>query len=53
MFKLQGGTPEEIPEVYKARSPIYHADEIEAPLLVRPHAQHFSKAIIIPPDVSR
>lgn len=34
MFKLQGGKPDEIPEVYKARSPLYHADKIQAPLLV-------------------
>ena len=31
---LLGGTPEEIPDVYKARSPVTHADNIEAPLLV-------------------
>jgi Prolyl oligopeptidase family len=31
---LLGGTPEEIPDVYKARSPVTHADRIEAPLLV-------------------
>lgn len=33
--KLVGGTPEEIPEIYKARSPVYHAENIIAPLLVR------------------
>jgi dipeptidyl aminopeptidase/acylaminoacyl peptidase len=32
--KLVGGTPEEVPELYKARSPVNHADKIEAPLLV-------------------
>ncbi|KAF8589761.1 alpha/beta-hydrolase [Ramaria rubella] len=32
--KLVGGTPEQIPEVYKARSPITHADQIESPLLI-------------------
>ena len=31
---LLGGTPEEIPDVYKDRSPVTHADRIEAPLLV-------------------
>lgn len=31
---LIGGTPEEIPEVYKHRSPITHADKIVSPLLV-------------------
>ncbi|KAF8580778.1 alpha/beta-hydrolase [Ramaria rubella] len=34
MFKLQGGTPAEIPDVYEARSPVYHADQIKAPLLM-------------------
>ena len=32
--KLIGGTPDEIPEVYKARSPIDHVDNIVSPLLV-------------------
>lgn len=32
---LIGGTVEEIPEVYKERSPINHADNIVVPLLVR------------------
>lgn len=32
--KLIGGTLEEIPEVYEARSPIFHADKITTPLLV-------------------
>jgi dipeptidyl aminopeptidase/acylaminoacyl peptidase len=32
--KLVGGTPQEIPDVYKARSPIYHADNIVSALLV-------------------
>ncbi|KAH7886673.1 Alpha/Beta hydrolase protein [Phlebopus sp. FC_14] len=34
MGKLLGGTPEEIPEVYDARSPVKHADRITVPLLV-------------------
>ena len=35
MEKLIGGTVEEIPEVYdKDRSPLFHADKIETPLLV-------------------
>lgn len=33
--KLLGGTYESKPEVYKERSPIYNADKIKAPLLVR------------------
>ena len=32
--KLVGGTPKTVPEVYKARSPIYHTDNIVSPLLV-------------------
>lgn len=35
MEKLLGGKLEDIPDVYdKERSPIYHADQIETPLLV-------------------
>ena len=35
LFKLVGGTDEEVPEVYKERSPVLKADKIETPLLVR------------------
>ena len=35
LFKLIGGRPEEIPEVYRERSPVFLADKIRAPLLVR------------------
>jgi len=31
---LIGGSYEEVPEVYKERSPITHADKIDTPLLV-------------------
>lgn len=34
LAKLVGGTPEEVPDIYKARSPIYHVDNIVSPLLV-------------------
>ncbi|CDO77752.1 hypothetical protein BN946_scf184993.g15 [Trametes cinnabarina] len=34
LFKLVGGTPEEVPEAYKERSPVKKADRIKAPLLV-------------------
>ena len=34
LAKLVGGTPEEVPDAYKARSPIYHADNIVSALLV-------------------
>ncbi|EMD35932.1 hypothetical protein CERSUDRAFT_115835 [Gelatoporia subvermispora B] len=34
LFKLVGGTPEEVPQVYDARSPVFHADKIKSPLLV-------------------
>ena len=36
LFKLVGGTPEQIPDVYKERSPVFLADKIKSPLLVRP-----------------
>lgn len=35
--RLVGGTPAEIPEVYKARSPLFHAEKIKKPLLVGNH----------------
>ncbi|KAJ7188723.1 alpha/beta-hydrolase [Mycena filopes] len=31
---LLGGSPEEVPDVYKARSPLFHAGRIKAPLLM-------------------
>ncbi len=34
LTKLAGGTPDDVPEVYKARSPINQAQHIKAPLLV-------------------
>ncbi|RPD61836.1 alpha/beta-hydrolase [Lentinus tigrinus ALCF2SS1-6] len=34
LFKLIGGRPEEIPQVYRDRSPVFLADRIRAPLLV-------------------
>jgi dipeptidyl aminopeptidase/acylaminoacyl peptidase len=34
LFGLIGGTPEEIPDVYRERSPLTHAANIKAPLLV-------------------
>ncbi|KAH7922307.1 alpha/beta-hydrolase [Leucogyrophana mollusca] len=34
MEKLIGGTMQDIPEVYKERSPAFHAERIESPLLV-------------------
>ncbi|KPV73820.1 uncharacterized protein RHOBADRAFT_54417 [Rhodotorula graminis WP1] len=34
LFRLVGGTPEEIPDVYKERSPLYKASQITAPLLL-------------------
>jgi dipeptidyl aminopeptidase/acylaminoacyl peptidase len=35
MDKLLGGTIKQIPEVYKDRSPLTHANDIKSPLLVR------------------
>ncbi|KAF7416263.1 hypothetical protein PC9H_002528 [Pleurotus ostreatus] len=34
MTRLIGATPEENPQLYKERSPIYHADNITSPLLI-------------------
>ncbi|OCH85384.1 alpha/beta-hydrolase [Obba rivulosa] len=33
-FKLIGGTPDEVPQIYHERSPVFHADKIKSPLLV-------------------
>ncbi|KZV90868.1 alpha/beta-hydrolase [Exidia glandulosa HHB12029] len=33
-FKLLGGTPDQVPAVYKDRSPVHHADKIKTPLLI-------------------
>ncbi|KAF9475582.1 alpha/beta-hydrolase [Pholiota conissans] len=34
LYRLLGGTPDEVPEVYRARSAVYHADKIVVPLLI-------------------
>ena len=34
LFKLVGGTIEEVPQIYKDRSPIHHAQKITSPILV-------------------
>lgn len=34
MVAARGGTPEEIPDYYRAISPFHHADEIKAPVLL-------------------
>ncbi|EPQ26479.1 uncharacterized protein PFL1_05801 [Pseudozyma flocculosa PF-1] len=47
-FKLIGGTPDEVPDVYRDRSPIYLADRIEAPLLV----QQGTEDKVVPPNQS-
>lgn len=39
--KLLGGTHEEVPEVYKARSPVHKADKVTIPLLVRAKTNGF------------
>ncbi|KAJ7151206.1 alpha/beta-hydrolase [Mycena filopes] len=43
---LVGGTFDEIPEVYRARSPVFHAHNIKAPLLIL----QGSKDPIVPPN---
>ncbi|KLO12177.1 alpha/beta-hydrolase [Schizopora paradoxa] len=46
---LLGGTPEEIPEVYEARSPLFNADKIVAPLLLL----HGSADLQVPVEQTR
>ncbi|KAJ7197749.1 Alpha/Beta hydrolase protein [Mycena pura] len=41
---LLGGTPDEIPEVYRARSPLFHADKIRTPVLLA----HGAQDLVIP-----
>ncbi|KAF9223517.1 alpha beta-hydrolase [Gyrodon lividus] len=48
MDKLLGGSPQEIPEVYAARSPVNHADRIISPLLVLQGAEDK----VVPPEQS-
>ncbi|KAK7031949.1 Alpha/Beta hydrolase protein [Favolaschia claudopus] len=36
---LLGGTPEEVPQIYKARSPLFHARKIRSPILLAHGAQ--------------
>jgi len=43
---LIGGTYEQIPEVYKERSPVYNADKIKAPLLI----EQGSLDAVVPPE---
>lgn len=35
LFNLIGGTPDEIPSVYRDRSPLYHASNIQTPVMVQ------------------
>ncbi|KAG8979599.1 hypothetical protein FRB90_008056, partial [Tulasnella sp. 427] len=44
--KLIGGTLKEVPEVYRERSPVFHADKIRAPLLIL----QGSIDAVVPPD---
>ncbi|KAI0752561.1 alpha/beta-hydrolase [Daedaleopsis nitida] len=46
LFKLVGGTPDEVPDVYKERSPVFLADKIKAPLLVL----QGSEDAVVPPN---
>ncbi|EGN97423.1 hypothetical protein SERLA73DRAFT_75108 [Serpula lacrymans var. lacrymans S7.3] len=49
MEKLLGGTVDEIPEIYEARSPYFHAEKIKKPLLIL----QGSEDKIVPPDQSK
>lgn len=44
MFSLIGGTPEEIPEVYRSRSALYNAHKIKTPVMV----QQGRKDMVVP-----
>ncbi|TBU30383.1 alpha/beta-hydrolase [Dichomitus squalens] len=46
LFKLVGGTPEQVPDVYKERSPVFLAGNIKAPLLVL----QGSEDAVVPPN---
>lgn len=35
LFNLVGGTPDEVPDRYRDRSPLYHAAQIRAPIMVQ------------------
>ncbi|KIJ66714.1 hypothetical protein HYDPIDRAFT_149611 [Hydnomerulius pinastri MD-312] len=48
MDKLLGGSPQEVPEVYAARSPVNHAERIVTPLLVLQGADDK----VVPPEQS-
>ncbi|KAF7345684.1 Alpha/beta-hydrolase [Mycena venus] len=41
---LLGGSPDELPEVYRARSPLFHAQKIKAPVLLA----HGAQDVVIP-----
>ena len=49
LFRLLGGTPSEVPQVYKDRSPINHVDQIESPCIVLQGADDK----VVPPEQSR
>lgn len=35
LFKLVGGTPDEVPDIYHERSPIFHAKNIKSPVMLQ------------------
>ena len=51
--RLMGGTYLQIPEVYRARSPAFHADKIKAPLLVSAIRFHAGKIVRLYVDRAR
>jgi dipeptidyl aminopeptidase/acylaminoacyl peptidase len=50
MQRLLGGTPQEIPDVYRERSPVHRADRIRTPLLVRAPASLWVFVLIPTPS---
>jgi hypothetical protein len=53
MERLLGGTPAEIPDVYRERSPVHHADRIRTPLLVRAFRLSPVPSLTAPPGPRR
>lgn len=48
-LRLLGGTPEEVPEIYRERSPLYKAGDITSPVLLL----QGSEDKVVPPDQAR
>lgn len=49
LFGLLGGTPDEIPQVYRERSPIHHLDRLSCPMLIQQGADDR----VVPPNQAK